>query len=68
VILLLELHIDRIRNRKRVLQNIRPAREVSGNLIRRLEVQTTVVLHAIRIFALLVETNAEQHIVGVVIV
>ena len=67
VILLRELDVHLVGDLERVLEHVGPTREVRRDLRRGLEVQTAIVVHAIRIAAILAESDAEENVVRVVV-
>ena len=67
MICLRERNVRFIGDAERVLENVRAAGEARRDLRRALEVQAVVVAHAIVIAAILPQSNAEEHVVRVVI-
>ena len=68
MILLAELDSGRVRDRQRLCQDVRPAGELRRDLLMILEVQATIVAHAIVVAAIPAESDAEENVVRVVVV
>ena len=68
MVLLAELHVDRVGDRERVLEDVRATLEVRRDLGGALEEEPAIVLHAVGVEAVLLEADAEEHVVrGVVL-
>ena len=59
--------VDLVGDLERVLENVGTLREVLRDLRRALEVQPAIVVHAVGVAAILAESDAEQHVVRVVV-
>ncbi len=68
MVLLLELHIDRLGDGERVGEHVVAAGKERPDLVGVLEVQAVVVPHAVAVVAILAQPDAQQHVVCVVIV
>jgi hypothetical protein len=68
VVLLLELDVDLVGDLQRVLEHVGAAGEPLGHLLMALEVEAAVVLHPVRVGVVLAEPDAEQDVVGAVVV
>ena len=67
MILLAEFDANFVGDLERILENVRPRLEVIRDLRRALEVQTAIVVHPVGVVPILAESDAEQHVVSVVI-
>jgi hypothetical protein len=67
LVLLLEGDVDLVGDLQRVLEDVRTVGEALRDLLRALEIESSVVAHAVGVGAVLAQPDAEQDVVGLVV-